>query len=68
MSSFDKPHRMYLFKLKNGKKKLAYGESAQDALDILALRLNEQEMEQVIRDEYERINPRQLQKYVQELG
>jgi hypothetical protein len=68
MSSFDNPHRMYLFKLKNGKKKLAYGESAQDALDILALRLNEREMEQVIRDEYERINPRQLQKYVHELG
>jgi hypothetical protein len=68
MSSFDNPHRMYLFKLKNGKKKLAYGESAQDALEILALRLNEQELEQIIRDGYERINPRQLQKYVQELG
>ncbi len=59
---------MYLFNLKNGKKKLAYGESAQDALDILALRLGEKEMEQVIRDEYVRINPRQLQKYVHELG
>ncbi len=59
---------MYVFSLKNGKKKLAYGESAQDALDILAMRLDEKEMEQVIRDEYVRINPRRLQEYVQELG
>ncbi len=68
MSSFDKPHRMYLFSLKNGKKKLAYGESAQDALEILAMRLSEKEMEQVVRDEYVRINPRRIQKYVHELG
>ena len=68
MSSFSNPHHMYLFNLKNGKKKLAYGESAQDALEILAMRLGEKEMEQVVRDEYVRINPRQIQKYVHELG
>jgi hypothetical protein len=59
---------MYLFNLKNGKKKLAYGESPQDALDILAMRLSEEEMEEILRDEYVRINPRRLQEYVQELG
>ena len=32
MSSFSNPHYMYLFDLKNGKKKLAYGESPDDAL------------------------------------
>ena len=31
MSSFSNPHRMYLFNLKNGKKKLAYGESPENA-------------------------------------
>ena len=39
MSSFVSPHRMYLFTLKNGKKKLAYGESPEDALEILRIRL-----------------------------
>lgn len=68
MSSFSNPHHMYLFNLKNGKKKLAYGESPQDALDILAIRLSEEEMEGIVRDEYVRINPRRLQEHVQELG
>ena len=41
MSSFSNPHFMYLFELKNGKKKLAYGESPEDALEILGMRLTE---------------------------
>ena len=44
MSSFSNPHYMYLFDLKNGKQKLAYGESPEDALDILSIRLSEAEM------------------------
>ncbi len=68
MSSFSNPHHMYLFNLKNGKKKLAYGESPQDALQILAIRLTEKEMEEIIEDEYVRINPRKLQQYAHELG
>ena len=36
MSSFSNPHYMYLFDLKNGKKKLAYGQSPEDALEILS--------------------------------
>jgi len=68
MSSFSNPHHMYLFNLKNGKKKLAYGESPQDALTTLAIRLTEKEMEEIIKDEYVRINPRKLQQYAHELG
>jgi hypothetical protein len=59
---------MYLFNLKNGKKKLAYGESPQDALEILRVRLSQAEMEQIIQDEYVRIRQRELQKHVGELG
>ena len=68
MSSFSNPHYMYLFNLKNGMKKLAYGESPQDALDILRIRLTEEEMEQIIEEEYVRIRQRELQNYVNDLG
>lgn len=68
MSSFSNPHYMYLFSMKNGKKKLAYGESAEDALSILRIRLSQQEMDQLIPEEYEKINQRRLQEYVHLLG
>ena len=68
MSSFNNPHYMYLFNLKDGKKKLAYGSSPEDALDILRLRLSEREMGNVIADEYLKINQRELQRHVGELG
>jgi hypothetical protein len=68
MSSFSNPHFMYLFALKNGKKKLAYGQSPADALEILRIRLTPEEMAQIIPTDYVRINQRQLQQYVRELG
>jgi hypothetical protein len=68
MSSFSNPHYMYLFELKNGKKKLAYGESPQDALDILRIRLTEEEMAEIYPDRYIKISQRDLQRYVSELG
>lgn len=68
MSSFSNPHHMYLFQLKNGKKKLAYGQSPEDALEILRIRLSEAEMAEIIPDQYQKINQRQLQQYVGELG
>ena len=68
MSSFANPHRMYLFNLKNGKKKLAYGESPEDALEILRIRLTAEEMAEIIEGEYTRIPQRDLQKHVHELG
>ncbi|MCY3900268.1 MAG: hypothetical protein OXF86_16950 [Caldilineaceae bacterium] len=68
MSSFSNPHYMYLFDLKNGKKKLAYGQSPEDALDILSLRLTDEEMAQVRADRYIKISQRKLQEHVHQLG
>lgn len=68
MSSFSHPHYMYLFAMKNGKKKLAYGGSPDEALDILRIRLTEAEMAEIIPDQYQKINQRQLQQYAKELG
>jgi hypothetical protein len=68
MSSFSNPHYMYLFSLKNGKKKLAYGQSPEDALDILRIRLSEAEMAEILPDEFQKINQRQLQQYAKDLG
>jgi hypothetical protein len=59
---------MYLFRLRNGKQKLAYGQSPEDALDILAMRLTEAEMAEIIRDDFEKIRQRDLQKYVANLA
>ena len=68
MSSFSNPHYMYLFELKNGKQKLAYGESPEDALEILGIRLSAEEMAEICVDSYIKINQRQLQQYVHNLG
>jgi hypothetical protein len=59
---------MYLFDLKSGKKKLAYGESPQDALDILSVRLSDEEMGEILTDQYIKISQRELQKHVDDLG
>lgn len=68
MSSFNNPHHIYLFEMTNGKQKLAYGSTPQDAFESLRLRLSEQEMQLVIPDNYIRIPQRELQKHVQNLG
>jgi len=68
MSSFSNPHYMYLFDMKNGKKKLAYGQSPEDALEILSYRLTEEEMRQILPDRYIKISQRKLQEYVHRLG
>ena len=68
MSSFSNPHYMYLFSLKSGKKKLAYGSSPENALEILSFRLTDEEMNEIIKDDYERVRQRDIQKYVELLG
>lgn len=68
MSSFSNPHYMYLFELNNGKKKLAYGASPENALEILSIRLTSEEMDTINRDKYVRISQRDIQKYIHELG
>lgn len=59
---------MYLFEMTNGKKKLAYGQSPEDALEILRARLSAAEMATIVVDKYEKINQRELQKVVAQLG
>ena len=68
MSSFSNPHYMFLFDLKNGKKKLAYGQSPEDALEILSYRLTPEEMEEIVQDKHMKISQRKLQEYVDQLG
>jgi hypothetical protein len=68
MSSFSNPHFMYLFDLKSGKQKLAYGESPEDALAILRVRLTEEEMGDILTEQYVKISQRELQKHVDNLG
>jgi hypothetical protein len=54
--------------MKNGKKKLGYGQSPEDAIEILKLRLSEEEMAEVMSDQYIKIHQRKLQEYVHLLG
>lgn len=68
MSSFSNPHFMYLFDMTNGRKKLAYGESPEDALDILRMRLSDDEMAEILSDSCAKISQRSLQEHVDELG
>ena len=68
MSSFDARHSMFLFAMKNGKKKLAYGPSPEGALEILRYRLTPEEMDQIVADQYVKIHQRDLQKHVPDLG
>lgn len=68
MSSFSNPHHIYLFDLENGKKKLAYGKSPEDALTILSYRLTESEMKEIIIGSHQKISQRKLQDYVHLLG
>lgn len=68
MSSFSNPHYMYLFDMQNGKKKLAYGRSPEDALEILRIRLSEEEMQTIVADAYTKISQRNMQEYVHLLG
>jgi len=59
---------MYLFNMTTGKKKLAYGENPEDALEIVNYRLTEEEMALIIRDQWTRISARDIQKYTSEIG
>ncbi len=68
MSSFNNPHHFYLFDMKNGKKKLGYGTTPDDAYDNLRLRLTDEEMTLIDGAQWEKIPQRDLQKHVDELG
>lgn len=68
MSSFDTHANIYLFELQNGKKKLAYGVSPEEALEILASRLSAEEMKAILPNPPVKIHQRDLRKYVKDLG
>ena len=68
MSSFNNPHHLYVFAMTNGKKKIAYGSSPEDAYENLRLRLTEQEMAAIVKDQFTRITQRELHQHVRELG
>jgi hypothetical protein len=68
MSSFNNPHHFFLFAMKNGKKKLAYGTTVDDAFENLKLRLTLKEMELIVKDQFLRFPQRELQKHARELG
>ena len=59
---------MYVFEMKNGKAKLAYGQSPEDALEILRIRLTDEEMAQIVPERYVRISARELQEHIGNLG
>jgi hypothetical protein len=68
MSSFNNPHHLYLFAMRNGKRKLAYGGSPEEAYNNLKLRLTDKEMREILPDQHVRIPQRDLHKHVHELG
>lgn len=59
---------MYIFEMKNGKQKLAYGHTPEEALNILAIRLSDEEMALIHRDQFKKISQRRLQQYIGNLG
>lgn len=70
MSSFSNPHFMFLFKLRSkpDKRKLTYGKSPEDALEIVAMRLTPEELADIDSSDFVKIHQRQLQEYVHLLG
>lgn len=59
---------IYLFEMRNGKRKLAYGSSPEDALAILRLRLTDDEMAQILPDRHTRIPQSKLHEHIASLG
>jgi hypothetical protein len=68
VSSFNNPHHFFLFAMSNGKKKLGYGMTPEDAFENLRLRLSVEEMRLIDKAQWIKIAQRELQKHVDELG
>jgi len=68
MGSFRNPHYIYLFAMKNGKKKLAYGRDPADALETLGFRLTSEEMAEILPDRFVKIRQTELHRYIGLLG
>lgn len=61
-------HSFYLFAMTNGKKKLGYGETPEEAYEVLGYRLTEEEMSMINKDDYIKIMQNVLQQYKNDLG
>lgn len=68
MSSFNNPHHIFLFEMTNGKQKLAYGSTPEDAFESLRYRLTDEELALVVPTKFIKIPQRELQKHVHNLG
>lgn len=68
MSSFNNPHHIFLFEMTNGKQKLAYGSTPEDAFESLRYRLSDEEIALVVPTQFIKIPQRDLQKHVHNLG
>ena len=66
MSSF-RHHHFYLFSLRGGGKKIAYGRDPKDALEVLALRLTPAERALIVDHDYIKISQRNMRECVGEL-
>jgi hypothetical protein len=65
--SFNKTHNFYIFSVENSKSKLAYGESPQDAFEVLKIRLTEDELMKVNIHNYKKISHVDIHKYNSQL-
>jgi hypothetical protein len=63
-----KSSKFYLFRLKSGKRKLTYGRTPEEALQILGYRLSRVEMAEILPDDPQRITQQQIQEHLGELG
>lgn len=68
MSSFDGRAQIFLFDLTTGKKKLAYGRTVEDAMEILSMRLTPEEMEQLLPERYRIVRQSELRSLIHLLG
>jgi|GEM_PF-116755 len=65
---FSPPHFIYFFTLKNGKKRSAWGTSAEDALEVLSFRLTPEELAEIDPTSYVQVTQTQMQEYLPQLG
>lgn len=60
--------KFYLFEMYNGKQKLAYGKTPEEAIEILALRLTPKELALINTKLYKKVSQKDLQNVKDNLG
>ena len=61
-------HRIYLFEMRSGRKKVSWGRDPDDALAVLRLRLTDAEMAEIDPGRFVRVSQRELSRWKDELG